>query len=195
MRTFLPLLVLVLALSACGEATTADTAVTEPPTATADTADAAQDPAANSGIPIEGEGDIGDGTGPQAPLTEPPLFGVSSETDSDAIPHYTSCWSTDGQGMCSDGIPQPQAVQLAGADQLVVTYAEGELTASWSAAFDTSDDSSATPPQSPLTVTAENAGIWLVDTSDVPEGPHAIWLSYNGEQGDSHTAFTLDVMR
>lgn len=81
-------------------------------------------------MPVEGVGDMGDGSEP-APLTEAPDFGVSSESDSAAISPFTSCWRAPAANAptCTDGPPRPDAVALDGADQLVVTFAEGQLSA------------------------------------------------------------------
>lgn len=207
MRALLILLVLTTALAACADGTVANDAPTDDApdgAASTDTATAAPPPPPSSAptgpatsttpVPIEGDGDIGDGAGAPAPLAEPPDFGVSSDTDSDSFPPYTSCWN-DGSGadICSDGVPQADRT-LDGGDRLVVTYAEGDLTATANAA-----GSPGTGPPEPagatvdLPVVQENPGIWIVDTTGLNDGAHDVFLSWRGEQGDAVTAFTLLV--
>ena len=208
------LLVLLLGLAACGdpEATSTtdptdqpipvepDGGIGDTPTSEGDQpipvepdggiGDASSSTASGDPIPVEGDEGIGDGAGAPAPLTEAPDFGVSSEVDSAAVPPFTSCWSAGGEGVCADGVPQPEAVELSADAQLVVTYAEGELTATSSPAADGVEGA-----QSPLPAEQENPGIWLVDVSGLDDGSHIVWLSWTGPQGDAFTAVTVSIAR
>ena len=207
-------LILLLVLTACADpaavgmqSDVADTEIPETPTAPA-TADATEtdlgdatttgpagSPLPTGPIPVEPDGGIGDGSGPpEQPATAPP-FGVSSETDSTTAEPYTYCW-TDNQeaGLCADGAPTWRADLQADA-QLVVTYPEGTLTASSSAPLPDEGAGAEVPEQSPLPVEQENPGIWLVDVSGLPVGEHAVWLSWNGTAGDSHTVLSVTIQR
>jgi hypothetical protein len=208
MRTALTLLILILALAGCADTTATgagdpasdDPIPVEPDGGTGDGAGPpTEDAAASSGladqpVPVEGQGDIGDGAGAPAPLTEAPDFGVSSEVDSGVVAPYTYCWSTVSTGACADGFPSSE-VTLAAQDQLVVTYAEGELTAGASATFDDQDVGSDIGEITDLPVVMENPGIWLVDISGLEAGQHAIHLGWNGEQGDSFGILDVTIDR
>lgn len=141
-------------------------------------------------IPVEGDGGIGDGAGP-LDASEPPDFGVSSETDSTSVTPYTYCWSDPaaGAGLCADGFPQVGAA-VAVDSQLVVTFEPGALTAELGAA-DPQDD--ATRERIVLPVTQENPGVYLIDVSVAPPGPAGLWLFWDGEQGDAAAFVPLDV--
>jgi hypothetical protein len=197
--TSMPLLllcILALMIAACADtASTGATSSEEPIPVEPD--GGIGDGAAASGpsepaIPVEGDGDIGDGT-TGSDLAEPPDFGVSSETDSGAIAPYSSCWSAEGQGLCADGVPQPDRLSITADSQVVVTYAEGQLTAAWSTP--PADGELGAADRTDLPVQQENPGIWLVDVTDVPTGDHVMWLFWTGEQGDASAAVSLVVQR
>lgn len=210
MRTALTVLVLILTLSACASSDAADPGTPGPdtpipvepdggigdgagqPDSTSSSSSTAEG-ADGEPIPIEGEGGIGDGTTGGVPETVPD-FGVSSETDSDSVSPYTSCWEgPSGPGICSDGFDQAERTFTA-ADQLVVTFAEGTLTAESSATY-TADPGTPSPERSPLPTVNENPGIWLVDISGLPDGDHAIHLSWDGDQGDAFAIFDVTIAR
>jgi hypothetical protein len=176
----LPLtLLLALVLTACGGGGSTPT----------DAAAGSSLASSEGGVPVEGDGDIGDGTTGGVPDTAPP-FGVSSETDSTSLEPFTTCWSAAGSGACNDGVPGP-TTPLAADDQLVVTYVEGQLTAKSSAPV--AEQGVDPGPRSPLPAVQENPGIWLVDVSGLPTGQHTVWLTWTGEPGDASAAITLDV--
>ncbi|HUG85512.1 MAG TPA: hypothetical protein VMM13_13160 [Euzebya sp.] len=211
MRSLISLVLLTLLLAACGDPQATGSGGADPTgaalppsgstTAPTEGAATSSQPVDDTPIPVEGTGDIGDGQGAPAPLAQPPDFGISSETDSGSISPYTSCWSAptgDGAsqaGLCSDGIPQPDALTLTAADQLVVTYAEGELTAGAEAPGELDAPSEDPVDVTELPVVQDNPGIWLVDSSGLPPGDHVITLAWYGDQGDAFTAFTLTVQR
>ncbi|WP_370325922.1 hypothetical protein [Euzebya sp.] len=141
-------------------------------------------------IPVEPDGGIGDdGSGAGDPETAPP-FGVSAEADDVVAEPYTSCWTTEESGVCSDGFPGSREELTADA-RIVVTYPEGELGAEISPPL--TDDDSAGVDRLPLPVTPENPGIWIVDVSGLEPGQHTLWLTWSGAQGDSSAAIDLTV--
>jgi hypothetical protein len=170
------LLTVVLALSLWGCASGTDD--------TTDGDTAAGTPSADQAIPVDGDGGIGDGAGPPAPLAEAPDFGVSSETDSGTASPAQRCWTAtpdDGTDPeCVEDPLDPQSLRLTADAQLVVTYVEGELLAT------AGED---------LPVVQENPGIWLVDISQLDPGDHVVDLSWVGAQGNALTSLTLDITR
>jgi hypothetical protein len=199
-RTALSATVLLLALTLAGCAGS-DAATGDPTTATEgaegpagpDTAAGAQPADSDAPIPVEGEGDIGDGAGSAPVPATVPDFGVTSETADAVVTPYTSCWTDGaGAGICSDGISST-GDPLAADDQLVVTYHEGELTAMSSEPLPGAGPGVDDPVRSPLPVVQENPGIWLVDVSGLPAGEHVIWLDWTGEPGDSHAALAVSI--
>lgn len=196
LRTLLLLLVLVLALAGCAGDGVAVGAGGDPESGSeSETAipvepdggigDGAQ-PLPEGPIPVEGDGGIG-GEVPPSDGTAP-AFGVSSETDSISADPFTYCWTDPaaGTGLCADGIPDPSANPITVADQLVVTYEEGTITA-------TVQDGS--PNGITLPVVAENPGVNLVDTTSLEPGAHTLDLFWTGEQGDAATQLALTVTR
>ncbi|CAN5711804.1 hypothetical protein BH24ACT15_BH24ACT15_15520 [soil metagenome] len=153
-------------------------------------------------IPVEPDGGIGDGAGPPGrqsppppPQTQAPPFGVSTETDSAAVPPFSYCWAVadTGPGVCADGFPNADT-ELAADARLVITYEEGQLTAEYSDPIP-EDPSQPPPPREPLPVQLENPGIWVVDVSALDQGQHTVWLSWRGDQGDSAAAVTVSITR
>ena len=204
--------VLLLALAACADGTavgaggpadddtTTDAPIpVEPDGGIGDGAGAPGDSSAPIGddpIPVEPDGGIGDGAGPPGPPAEAPDFGVSSETDSLSAAPYTSCWTTDDVGLCSDGGPSPTTYPVKADAQLVVTYEPGTVTAhAWP--LDEADPAAQPDDagRTELTVVEENPGVNLVDVSTLEPGTYHLSLSWVGEQGDSHTAVALTIER
>ena len=151
-------------------------------------------------IPVEPDGGIGDGAGPPGSAGVPPqqplgttMFGVSSETDAEPVEPFSYCLP-DGAGptLCADGLPDPQ-VTVTADSQLVVTFDVGEVAAQSSARL---ADPTDTPEQTPLPVTMENPGIWLVDVSGLDVGPHTAWLTWTDGAGlDAQAVVNLDIAR
>ncbi len=197
LRTSL-LLVLLLSLSACADAELAtgsgapdvevgsESEAPIPVEPDGGIGDGAGPLGTDSPIPVEGDGGIG-GEVPPSDGTAP-TFGVSSETDSLSAEPFSYCWTDPdaGSGVCADGLPDASLHPITVADQLVVTYEPGTLSA-------TVQDGSAEGIVLP--VDAENPGVNLVDTSGLPAGEHVLDLFWSGEQGDAATQLALTVAR
>ncbi|MGI9018662.1 MAG: hypothetical protein ACR2HR_16420 [Euzebya sp.] len=204
MRSLLLLLVLSLILTACASAagtgedpTPSDDAPipVEPDGGIGDSSN----PASETPIPVEPDGGIGDGAGPpspsQAPGTAASTFGVSSETDSAAVPAFTGCPDDgNGAGICADVFPTP-STRLRAADQLVITYDVGELIVESSEDFEGGPDQSELPERTTVPSTIQDPGIWLVDVSGLEPGDHAIWLTWTRNDVTSTAVITVSIAR
>ena len=144
-------------------------------------------------IPVEPDGGIGDGAGPPGELAEVPSFGVSSETESLSVRPDSSCWSADGQGICADGFPTPREHPITAAEQLVVTFEPGQLQATAIPLDPGADQADPNAAQTALPLVEENPGIWLVPVTTLDPGTYQLTLFWNGDQGDAAGTLALTI--